>query len=71
MYLDTMEYLGQFRGEKRHSTSAMQSYRDFVQKMLPLESEGSGPERMRRVAAKWKQRATRQDQLSQENKMVL
>ena len=49
----------------------MQSYRDFVQVMLPLETEGSGGERMRSVAVKWKQRATKQDQLAQENKMVL
>ena len=56
---------------KRRSTTMMQSYRDFVQEMMPLETEGSGPERLRSVAAKWKQRATKQDQLAQENKMVL
>ena len=65
-YLEKLSKCG-----KRRITTMMQSYRDFVQEMMPLETEGSGPERLRSVAAKWKQRATKQDQLAQENKMVL
>ena len=56
---------------KRCKTFTMQSYQDFVQKMLPLETEGSGAERLCSVAAKWKQQGTIQDQLAQENRMVL
>ena len=56
---------------KRRSTSTMQAYRDFVQQMLPLETDGSGPERLRRVAAKWKQRPAKHEQLALENQMVM
>ena len=56
---------------KRRSTSMMQSYRDFVQQTLPLETEGSGGERLRRVAAKWKHRPAMHDQLALENQKVM
>ena len=56
---------------KERSTPAMMAYRDFVQQMLPLESEASGPERMRKVAAKWKQRPTMHDQFALENQKVM
>ena len=65
------EKLSEEKGRKRRSTSTMQSYREFVQQTLPLETEGSGGERLRRVAAKWKQRPTMQDQLALENQKVM
>ena len=66
-----LENLCKEKGKKRRSTSMMATYRGFVQKMLPLETEGSGAERLCSVAAKWKQRATTQDHLARENRMVL
>ena len=66
-----MEKVCKEKCRKRCKTSTMQSYQDFVQKMLPLETEGSGAERLCSVAAKWKQRGTIQEQLAQKNRMVL
>ena len=54
----------------RRSTSEQQVYRDFVKAMLPLESHGTGPERLRSVAAKWKAQQPRVHQLAQENRSV-
>ena len=68
---DREKHLEMMSCRKRRSTSTMQSYREFVQQTLPLETEGSGGERLRRVAAKWKQRPTMQDQLALENQKVM
>ena len=66
---DREKYLEEKKGTKRCTTTPMmQDYRHFVKQTLPLETEGSGSERMRRVAAKWKQR---QDQLTLENQAVM
>ena len=54
----------------RRSTREQQLYRDFVKAMLPLESHGTGPERLRSVAAKWKAQQPRVHQLAQENRSV-
>ena len=54
----------------RRSTCEQQLYRDFVKAMLPLESHGTGPERLRSVAAKWKAQQPRVHQLAQENRSV-
>lgn len=59
------------KGQKRHTTGAQQHYRDFVKAMLPQETEGTGKERLARVAALWKNRQTVQEKLAQENKSVL
>ena len=59
------------KGQKRHTTTAQQCYRDFVKAMLPRETEGTGRERLARVAALWKTRQTMQEKLAQENKFVL
>ena len=68
---ERVQHLDKLCKDRKPPESNLKSYRDFVHKMLPLETEGSGAERLRSVAAKWKQRATRQDQLSQENEMAL
>ena len=54
----------------QRSTSNQQLYRDFVKAMLPLESHGTGAERLRSVAAKWKAQQPRVHQLAQENRSV-
>ena len=54
----------------QRSTCEQQLYRDFVKAMLPLESHGTGPERLRSVAAKWKAQQPRVHQLAQENRSV-
>ena len=54
----------------RQPTDAQHHYRDFVKAMLPLESHGTGPERLRSVAAKWKAQQPRVHQLAQENRSV-
>ena len=54
----------------RRSTCEQKLYRDFVKAMLPLESHGTGPERLRSVAAKWKAQQPRVHQLAQENRSV-
>ena len=42
---------------KKHAKSQLvqdRAYQQFMKKMLPLETEGSGRDRFRRVAEKWK-----------------
>ena len=55
---------------KRQSTEAQQQYRDFVKEMLPHEMQGSGKERLVRVAAKWKNHLMTPEKLAQENRSV-
>ena len=59
------------KNNKRQSTHLMVEYRDFVRHMLPLETEGNGAERLRNVAAKWKHRASKLDEITHENRMVV
>ena len=59
------------KGQKRQATDAQQHYRDFVHAMLPHETDGSGKDRLIRVAAKWKKQLTVPDKLAQENKSVV
>ena len=60
------------KGQKRQTTNPQQHYRDFVKAMFPREIEGSGKDRLTRVAAKWKnQQDTMPEKLAQENKSVL
>ncbi len=39
--------------KKRMATHKQHAWREFLKRMLPMESEGSSRDRMRRVAAKW------------------
>ena len=59
------------KGQKRQATGAQQHYRDFVKAMLPHEMDGSGKDRLVRVAAKWKKQQAMPERLAQENKSVL
>ena len=61
----------QKRPKGRQATDAQQHYRDFVKAMLPHDMDGSGKERLKTVAAKWKNQQTMPELLVQENKSVL
>ena len=57
-------------GQERQATDAPQHYCDFVQATLLPETDGSGKDRLIRVAAKWKKQHTMPERLAQENKSV-
>ncbi len=59
------------QGGKRQATNPQQDYREFLKAMLPQETQGTAPQRLRRVAAKWQNRQSMQEKLVQENKSVL